>query len=213
MKKGVFTVMHHLMPDEGALSLHSSANEGREHGDTTLFFGFSGTGKTTCLKHLINILTSDKDSKDKVDTRIRVTEEPHCIFVNCMALKNTSSVYSTIANQILPIVGSLDIGSSPDSHKKALESVIVGKNTEKKILLVLDEMDQLDSKFHEVLYSLFEWPYLRNSKLVLVGIANSLDLTDRILPRLKVSIVPPHLTSPWGLYILKHIYCVGVIIF
>ena len=156
--------------------------------------GPPGTGKTTCLKHLINILTSDKDSKDKVDTRLRVPEEPHCIFVNCMALKNTSSVYSTIANQILPIVGSLDIGSSPESHKKALESVIVGKNTEKKILLVLDEMDQLDSKFHEVLYSLFEWPYLRNSKLVLVGIANSLDLTDRILPRLKVSIVPPHLS-------------------
>jgi len=30
MKKGVFSVMHHLMPEMGALSLHSSANEGRE---------------------------------------------------------------------------------------------------------------------------------------------------------------------------------------
>jgi len=47
MKKGVFCVMHHLMPEMGALSLHSSANEGIEKGDVSLFFGLSGTGKTT----------------------------------------------------------------------------------------------------------------------------------------------------------------------
>lgn len=46
MKKGVFGVMHFLMPMRGALSMHASANEG-PNGDTTILFGLSGTGKTT----------------------------------------------------------------------------------------------------------------------------------------------------------------------
>ena len=36
-------------------------------------------------------------------------------------------------------------------------------------MIVLDEVDQLDSKGQEVLYTLFEWPALPNSKLLLIG--------------------------------------------
>ena len=41
MKKGVFTIMHYLMPKRGILSLHSGCNVGKDN-DVSLFFGLSG---------------------------------------------------------------------------------------------------------------------------------------------------------------------------
>lgn len=47
MKKGVFTIMHYLMPKQGLLSMHCSATADPETDRSSVLFGLSGTGKTT----------------------------------------------------------------------------------------------------------------------------------------------------------------------
>jgi phosphoenolpyruvate carboxykinase (ATP) len=61
MKKAVFTAMNYYLPLQGVLSLHSSANVDPKTGKTALFFGLSGTGKTTLSTDPERLLIGDDE--------------------------------------------------------------------------------------------------------------------------------------------------------
>nr|KAG5713468.1 hypothetical protein BaRGS_025016 [Batillaria attramentaria] len=102
-------------------------------------------------------------------------------YLNCMTVKDSASVYRKLHTELS--------GKASAAGRTAKDMEKLVTSTRDSLILVLDEIDQLDSKNQDVLYRIFEWPYLNNSKLILIGVANALDLTDRILPRLQAK---PH---------------------
>lgn len=107
------------------------------------------------------------------------------ITVNCMHLTAARQIYDRVLGEDIEITDTptvTDFLSRRPMYDTTLCRVFAQRLTIFRVLIV-DEMDQLLTKDQEVIYRLFDWTLLPGSLLVVVGIANALNLIER-LPRL-----------------------------
>lgn len=110
--------------------------------------------------------------------------------VNCVSLGSIREVHSQLVRDFCSAKS-----TSNQADKKQLADLFTPRKRKgtTTYLVLLDEIDNLLDDDCDVLYSLFEWALHKQSCLVLIGIANALDLTDRFLPRLKSRNLKPEL--------------------
>ena len=138
--------------------------------------GPPGTGKSALVSEICHGLKSLDSTKTA--------------YINCMSIKTSGDIYRKIATEIL------DGGVFRDTDiVPILQNTFLKKKEPDTFtyIVTLDELDHLLTLDLEALYALFEWSLHQSSRLIVIGIANALDLTDRFLPRLKARNLKPHL--------------------
>lgn len=137
--------------------------------------GPPGTGKSA----MVNEMTGEAAKASTVKKA----------YINCMSIKSSKDLYATLIDQLCKDGETTEADAASSLQKLFMPK----KKTSDVFLVVLDEIDHILTLDLESLYSVFEWSLQKTSRLVLVGIANALDLTDRFLPRLKSRNLKPEL--------------------
>ncbi|XP_038890237.1 origin of replication complex subunit 1B-like isoform X2 [Benincasa hispida] len=136
--------------------------------------GVPGTGKT------MSVLSVMRNLQAKVDAgNIR----PHCfVEVNGLKLAAPENIYRVIHEALT---------GHRVNWKKALQlltkrfsDVNNCREDERPCILLIDELDLLVTRNQSVLYNILDWPTKPQAKLIVIGIANTMDLPEKLLPRI-----------------------------
>lgn len=150
--------------------------------------GPPGTGKTALLQRVMDKVFRGKEG-------IKVAS------INCMLAPSARAIMNLIYKQLSGVDEETEGLSADISFEKSvakLEELFMCQDSKEYAqrgtsIVVLDEIDHIMTKDQDILFRIFEWAFCKGSRLILVGIANALDLTDRFLPRLKANNFYPEL--------------------
>lgn len=132
--------------------------------------GVPGTGKTVTVHQVVRAMQELS----------RLGELPAFQFVeiNGMKLVNPPQVYSLLWK------GLTGAHATPAHAAEMLDQRFTTPSPHRQpCVLLVDELDLLVTRKQTVIYNLFDWPTHRHSRLVVIGIANTMDLPERMLPR------------------------------
>ncbi|XP_050225555.1 origin of replication complex subunit 1B-like [Mercurialis annua] len=137
--------------------------------------GVPGTGKTMSLLAVMRNLRSEADAGNI---------QPYTfVEVNGLKLASPENIYRVIYEAL---------SGHRVGWKKALnllnerfsEGKKVGKGDNRPCILLIDELDLLVTRNQSILYNVLDWPTKPHSKLIVIGIANTMDLPEKLLPRI-----------------------------
>mmetsp|Transcript_112342 Transcript_112342/g.322974 ORF Transcript_112342/g.322974 Transcript_112342/m.322974 type:complete len:505 (-) Transcript_112342:327-1841(-) len=138
--------------------------------------GMPGAGKTASLMHTVKMLASDKALP-----RIII------VHINAMRLGSPAAVFAEIYGQIRSQLSAPQgAGSSCAAcaaHMELASFFEARKPSDPVVLLLIDEIDHLVTRNQAVLYRVFAWLSLPQPRLVVAAISNTMDLPERLLPR------------------------------
>lgn len=130
--------------------------------------GTPGTGKTATVREVVSHL----------DAAVRADELDDFIFVEINGMKITDPhqsyalLWEALKGQRVSPAQALDLLEREFSHPSPRRVPCV---------VLMDELDQLVTKNQGVMYNFFNWPGLRHSRLIVLAVANTMDLPERTL--------------------------------
>jgi origin recognition complex subunit 1 len=146
--------------------LHSAITEGT--GTCIYISGTPGTGKTATVREVVSTLHSSVLSDD--------LEPFHFVEINGLKLSEPHQSYSLLWEALK------GDRVAPNHALSLLEHEFTHPSPRRVPCVVLmDELDQLVTKTQSVMYNFFNWPALRHSKLIVLAVANTMDLPERTL--------------------------------
>ena len=157
-------------------------------GGSVFMGGLPGTGKTATVREVVR--------KMDASTREGSLEPFVYIEINAMELTRPELVYGEMARALsqkpgvsgdLELAAGGPVASAPkvtDARRMLAKLFKHAKSPrEVGIVALIDEMDLLVTRKQTVLYNLFDWAASPHSRLFVIGVANTIDLPERMLPR------------------------------
>ena len=163
--------------------------------------GPPGTGKSaqinTTIKHLLSNARPNSPTDNNVHQIVldgNLERKVRIIKFNCMSISNPTELFKELYHKI----SGLKFNSADGSAQLCSLFRKTKENDCDMTILVLDEMDNIVNRSQQSLFELFTWASTlidseTKPNLLLIGIANALDLTDRFLPRLRANCINPKL--------------------